>query len=236
MPYVCAVTLTLYDVCVCVCVCVCVRVVAGALDGRDKQGRTHLMLASSKGLTSVVKNLLLAGASAALTDPLHNTSLMYACKYGHAQTAEALIVPTRAAGALDCMALHSRATARVWATHTGLVSVVQGLDNAGAKAMKAGVDGNSLPFRCGSAVEGGVASPTASPNKDFEVESPPSDEEVLVVGFPKVGTSEEQASNVKWQPIDPTELRSQMHDKADSFNFTLPPGGWNPWKKVSSKP
>ena len=75
---------------------------AGGLDLQDKQGRSGLMLASSKGLTGVVEGLLGAGAKAELVDEQACTSLMLAIEKGRVHAATTLIAATAAAGALDC--------------------------------------------------------------------------------------------------------------------------------------
>ena len=75
---------------------------AGGLDLQDEQGRSCLMLASSKGLTGVVDAMLGAGTKAELVDEQTRTSLMLAIDKGRAHTATVLIPATAAAGALDC--------------------------------------------------------------------------------------------------------------------------------------
>ena len=127
----------------------------------DEFGRTALMLASMRGLTSMVVLLLKSGLKPEAEDTFYthfdgskvsamskNTSLIIACKFGHEKAAEALIAPTKAANALDARSA-SGATARIWATHNQLTRVVEMLDEAGA-TQAAGSDGNLLPFPCSS--------------------------------------------------------------------------------------
>ena len=83
------------------------------------------MLASMRGLTSMVVLLLKSGLKPEAEDTFYthfdgskvsamskNTSLIIACKFGHEKAAEALIAPTKAANALDARSA-SGATARI---------------------------------------------------------------------------------------------------------------------------
>ena len=186
--------------------CACVRVAAGALDWPDKHGRSCLMLAASRGLTCVVQSLLAAGANAGRIDALNYTSLMLACKHSHAEAAEVLIEATKLSGSIDCKALRSGATARTWATYNRLAGVISNLDDAGA-ATTASVDGNSLPFPCSAPVE--------SPNSPSDESL---DEDTVLLNI----SAAVDEGNVTKLPTDPKSLRSDMHDEATSFDFSLP--------------
>lgn len=54
----------------------------------DYDGRTGLMLAASKGVSTVVKQLIVAGAAVNATDHNGNCALLEACNGGHDQISE----------------------------------------------------------------------------------------------------------------------------------------------------
>jgi len=91
-----------------------------------------LMYAAMHGLSSVVDELVTAGAKCELTDSDGFTALMLACVQGHIDTVELLVTPTTAASALDVQN-DKGYSALMCAADKGLCAVVERLINAGAK-------------------------------------------------------------------------------------------------------
>ena len=105
---------------------------AGALDTPNNEGRAVLMYAAMHGLSSVVEELVTAGAKCELTDSDGFTALMLACVQGHIDTVELLVTPTAAAGAFDVQN-DKGYCALMCAADKCLCAVVERLINAGAK-------------------------------------------------------------------------------------------------------
>jgi len=94
------------------------------LDMPNSKVRTVLMYAATYRLSSVLQQLLAAGAKPKLKDTDGSTALLLACSKGNTIAAELLVVPTTAVGALD-VCNETGCTALMWPVLKGLSSVVK---------------------------------------------------------------------------------------------------------------
>jgi ankyrin repeat protein len=105
----------------------------GAIDARGGEfERSALIEASAAGLTNMVEKLLALGAKPELTDKNGSNSLMWALCRKHEATAELLLEPIVAAGALDAQGARDQ-SALMWASASGLAGMVEKLLELGAK-------------------------------------------------------------------------------------------------------
>ena len=113
-------------------------VAAGAIDAQDVHGQTSLMLmASERGMVTLIQKLLTLGADCGLIDEDGSTSLLLAISANHEAAAELLVEPTSQAGAVAAKDSKDR-TALMMASEKGMVTLVQklltlGILAAGAK-------------------------------------------------------------------------------------------------------
>ena len=117
---------------------------AGAIDARGGgfEG-SALIEASAAGLKNMVEKLLALGAKPELTDKYGSNSLMRALCKKHEATAELLLEPTIAAGALDAQGWDDW-SALMWASDSGLAGMVEKLLEHGAKPdLKNAADGET---------------------------------------------------------------------------------------------
>ena len=105
----------------------------GAIDARGGEfERSALIEVSAAGLTNMVEKLLALGAKPEKTDKNGSNSLMWALCNEHEATAELLLEPTIAAGALDAQGASDQ-SALMWASALGLAGMVEKLLELGAK-------------------------------------------------------------------------------------------------------
>ena len=106
---------------------------AGAIDARGGEFEgSALIEASAAGLKNMVEKLLALGAKPELAEKNGSNSLMWALCRKHEATAELLLEPTIAAGALDAQG-GSDQSALMWASASGLAGMVEKLLELGAK-------------------------------------------------------------------------------------------------------
>ena len=115
---------------------------AGALHAKDSEGRTALMMASSRGMVTLTQKLVDKGADCGITDQDGSTSLMLAISANHQEAAELLLEPTSQAGALHVKDSEGR-TALMVASSRGMVTLMQKLVDKGADCGIAAQDGST---------------------------------------------------------------------------------------------
>ena len=119
---------------------------AGAIDARGGgRERSVLIEASAAGLTNMVEKLLALGAKPELAEKNGSNSLMWALCRKHEATAELLLEPTIAAGALDAQGASDQ-SALMWASASGLAGMVEKLLELGAKPDLKDAGGKSSRF------------------------------------------------------------------------------------------